>query len=62
MKVTQAQVRKAQKAAIYACIANGVDNANMVQKILSQLGKNFSHVSVAGCKAAITKGQKVPIF
>ena len=60
----KAPVAKAQKAVIYALLAMGIEGHEEIRSIMSLAAKreNFSPVSVAGCKAALTKGQKTPIF
>ena len=58
----KAPVAKAQKAAIYALLSMGIEGAEEIRQIMALAAKpqNFSHVSVAGCKAALTKGQMTP--
>ena len=60
--IRKSHVHKAQKAVIYACLANGIENDSDIAKVLSSVSKGFSRVSVAGCKAALTKGQRTPAY
>ncbi len=53
--VSKFHVSKVQKAAIYALLNYGLDS-NQIHQALIEAANTFSHVSVAGCKAAITKG------
>lgn len=55
--IRKSHIQKAQKAVIYACLANGIEKDGDIEKVLASVRKNFSRVSVAGCKAAITKKQ-----
>jgi intergrase/recombinase len=61
--VTPAKIRKAQKTLIHFCVQNGITNANDVGVMLNKVSSaKFSPVQVAGVKAAMTKGQRIPFF
>jgi len=50
----------ASKAVIYACLSEGIRNKSDINRVLHTLSMTkVSDASIAGCKAAITKGQKV---
>jgi len=53
--LSKAHVTLVQKNAIYALLNYGLDSEH-IHQVLIEAANTFSHVSVAGCKAAITKG------
>lgn len=55
--MNKALVRKIRTAAIDACLECGIDDPKDVRKILRQARETVQPMSVAGVKAANTKGQ-----
>jgi len=51
-------VIKARKAATYALIRSGITDPSMIRRMVKAVGlADCSSSAIAGCKAAITKGQ-----
>ena len=59
-----APVSIARKAAIYALLQMGFSDAEEIRQVMAMAAKpeNFSHISVYGCKAAITKAIQDRLF